>query len=63
MKSVQIRSYFWSVFACIRTEYGELVNLRIQPEQRKMQTRNNSLFGRYSLSASFTYVSDAFVSY
>ena len=21
MKSVQIRSYFWSVFSCIRTEY------------------------------------------
>ena len=24
MKSVQIRSYFWSVFCCIRTEYGDL---------------------------------------
>ena len=23
-KSVQIRSYFWSVFSCIRTEYGDL---------------------------------------
>ena len=22
VKSVQIRSYFWSVFSCIRTEYG-----------------------------------------
>ena len=22
MKSVQIRSNFWSVFSCIRTEYG-----------------------------------------
>ena len=25
MKSVQIRSYFWSVFSCIRTEYGDLL--------------------------------------
>ena len=35
-KSVQIRSYFWSVFSCIRTEY------------RKMRTRNNSVFGHFS---------------
>ena len=25
MKRVQIRSYFWSVFSCIRTEYGDLL--------------------------------------
>ena len=25
VKSVQIRSYFWSVFSCIRTEYGDLL--------------------------------------
>ena len=24
VKSVQIRSYFWPVFCCIRTEYGDL---------------------------------------
>ena len=24
VKSVQIRSCFWSVFSCIRTEYGDL---------------------------------------
>ena len=24
VKSVQIQSYFWSVFSCIRTEYGDL---------------------------------------
>ena len=24
VKNVQIRSYFWSVFSCIRTEYGDL---------------------------------------
>ena len=36
VKSAQIRSYFWSVFSCIRTEY------------RKIRTRNNSVFGHYS---------------
>ena len=24
VKSIQIRSYFWSVFSCIRSEYGDL---------------------------------------
>ena len=33
-KSVQIRSYFWSVFSCIRTEYGEI--LRISPYSVRM---------------------------
>ena len=36
VKSVQIRSFFWSVFSCIRTEY------------RKIQTRKNSEFGHFS---------------
>ena len=27
VKSVQIRSYFWSVFSCIRTEYGEIQSI------------------------------------
>ena len=39
VKSVQIRSYFWSVFCCIRTE------------SRKIRTRNNSVFGHFSRSA------------
>ena len=39
VKSVQIRSYF--------------VNLRIQSEYRKIQTRNNSVFGHFSSSAFF----------
>ena len=30
MKSVQTRSYFWSVFSCIRTEYGEIRSKRIR---------------------------------
>ena len=38
LKSVQIRSYFWSVFSCIRTEY------------RKRRTRNKSVFGQFSHS-------------
>ena len=38
VKSVQIRSYFWSVFSCIRTEYGEI--LRIQ---------ENTNTGKYGL--------------
>ena len=32
MKSVQIRSYFWSVFSCIRTEHGDLLRSCIRTE-------------------------------
>ena len=35
MKSVQRRSYFWSVFSCIRTEYGDL--LRKSPYSVRIQ--------------------------
>ena len=45
MKSVQIRSYFWSVFSRIWTECGE--SLRIQSECEKIRTRNNSVFGHF----------------
>ena len=38
VKSVKIRSYFWSVFSCIRIEY------------KKIRTRNNSVFGHFSCS-------------
>ena len=41
VKCVQIRSYFWSVFFCVRTEY------------RKIRTRNNSVFGLISRSDKF----------
>ena len=27
MKSIQIRSFFWSVFSRIRTEYGEILGI------------------------------------
>ena len=37
---VQIRSYFWSVFSCIRDKY------------RKIRTRNNSILGHFSRSDS-----------
>ena len=36
MKSVQIQSFFWSVFSFTRTEYG------------KIRTKNNSVFGQSS---------------
>ena len=36
VKSVKIRSFFWSVFSCIWTEY------------MKIQTRKNSVFGHFS---------------
>ena len=38
VKSVQIRSFFWSVFSCIQPEYG------------KIRTRKNSVFGNFSRS-------------
>ena len=34
VKSVQIRSYFWSVFSCIWTEYGNLLR-KFSPNTRK----------------------------
>ena len=40
VKSVQIRSFFWSVFSRIRTEYGEM-------------TRKYSVFGHFSHSVLF----------
>ena len=39
VKSVQIRSYSWSVFSCIRTEFW------------KIPIRNISVFGHFSRSA------------
>ena len=38
VKSVQIQSFFWFVFSCIRSEY------------RKIRTRKNSVFGHLSRS-------------
>ena len=44
VKSVQIRSYFWSIFSCIRTEYGDLRNkspysVRMQQNMDQKQLR------------------------
>ena len=50
VKSVQIRSFFWSSFSFIRIEYG--VNLLIQSDYRKIQTRKNCAFGHFSRSVS-----------
>ena len=57
MKSVQIRSFFWSVFSHIRTEYGEIQSIsrhstsfRIQSECEKIWTRKNSIFVHLSRS-------------
>ena len=45
VKSVQIQSYFWSAYSCIRTEY------------RKISTRNNSLnvFRHFSRSVNVAF--------
>ena len=40
--------FFWFVFSCIWTDYGDL--LRIQSESRKIQTKRNSVFGNFSRS-------------
>ena len=37
VKSFHIRSFFWSIFSCIQSEY------------RKIRTRKNSVFGLFSL--------------
>ena len=53
MKSVQKRSFFWSEFSHIRTEYGEIaVFLRIQTKCGQKRTRKNSVFGHFSRSVS-----------
>ena len=46
--SVQIRSFFWSVFSRIRSEYG--VSLRTHSECAKIRTRKNSVFRHFSRS-------------
>ena len=51
VNSVQIRGFFWSVFSCVQTEYA--VNLRIQSEYRKIQTRKSYVFGHFSPSVQF----------
>ena len=52
VKSVQIRSFFWSIFSRIRTEYRKI--LRIQSGCGKIPTRKNSVFGPFSRSKLFS---------
>ena len=42
VKSLPIRSFFWSVFSCIRTEYRDLLR-----KYRKIRTRKNCVFGHF----------------
>ena len=53
VKSVQIRSIFWSVFSCIPIFLIYGVNLRIQSEYRKIRARKYSVFGHFSRSDCF----------
>ena len=51
VKSVQIRSFFWSVFSRIRTEYGKI--LRISPYSVRIQENTDQkklVFGHFSRS-------------
>ena len=48
MKSVQIRSIFWSQFYCIRTEYGDLLRKVIQENTDKKTLRIWTLFTQCS---------------
>ena len=65
VKSVQIRSFFWSVFSIfgLNTEIYA-VNFRIQSEYGKIGTRKNIVFGHFSRSASLRkYAADLFYLY
>ena len=62
--SVQIRSYLWSVFSCIRTEYGDLrVNLRIQSEYRKIRTRKSLVSFKFTITSAIFRTSEFYLKY
>ena len=66
VKSVQIRSVFWSVFFRIRTKYGEYgLSLRSQSEYRKMRIRKklriSTLFTQCIKHVLYTYVYDIYI--
>ena len=52
MKIAQLRSFFWSAFSRIQTEYS--VPLRIQSESGKIRTRKNFVFEHFSRSVFFS---------
>ena len=43
MKCVLIRSFFWSVFSRVQTEFGEIRSIRM----REIRTRKNSILGQF----------------
>ena len=54
VKSVQIQSFFWSVFSRILTEYGEILRITSYSVQMRQNTdRKNSVFGHFSRSGNF----------
>ena len=51
VKNVQIRSFFWSIFSRIRTEYGETRSISpYSVRMRQKRTRKNSAFGHFPRS-------------
>ena len=59
VKSVQIRSFFWSVFSRIRTEYGEMRSIspysdRMRENMDKKKLRIWTLFTQCARAASLT---------
>ena len=53
-KSAQIQSFFWSLFSCIRTEYGELLRKSlywVQIQENTGQKQLHIIFGHFSRSA------------
>ena len=62
VKSVQIWSFFWSVFSAFGLNADIYsVNCRIQPECGKIRTRKNTVFGHFSQSElSWDYVVQLF---
>ena len=52
VKSAQIRSYFWSVFSRIWTEYGEIQSISpCSVQMRENEDQNNSDYGHFSRNA------------
>ena len=51
VKCVQIRSFFWSVFSRVRTEYGEIRSIPPYSFRMRENTdQKNSVFGHFSRS-------------
>ena len=62
VKSVQMRSSFWSIFSRIRTEYGEI--LRISPYSvriRENTDQSNSKYGYFLRSDSFSHICNCII--